>query len=932
MSIVKTGGESERTLENSDECLILTTNGDGMKKKQSTLLLLVPLAVSVVIVLLNLFTPFEAVERRLYDVLLHVRPAVPEHPALTIIEVDDLSIAREGTWPWPRNLMADGLITMREFGASYAVFDIEYVDKAPLGVNPDVLNQEIPAALNSEFGSVQQNVTDLFTALRERRVSLAQAGGFIKDLGDLTETSKASLLKKIAQVARDNDDLLGRSARLFQNAYFTMNMFPFVDPEVTDERRVQASQKLALPNVIAAPDYNRFATDVRPAIWPILGRAAGAGFPNVEVDKDGVRRRIDLFKGYKGKWIPQLGVSALLAWLGNPGIELSSQTIVLKSAKLPDGETKDIRIPLDGHQFMLINWPKEDFNHSFHHLSFYKLVQHKELERALAHTLSAMADAGYLLNYAKDGGAFLKEYADAEAILANARDTEKPELLPDYYKLRQSFFDAAFAFVNGDAETRIQADIDAVVAKPGTTESQKNDYEAVKGEVTNTFAEARRQAKDLADLRTELKDRLAGAFCIIGQTGTSTTDIGVTPFDGQYMNVGTHASVVNTILSGRFLDELPWWYSAIAGVIVAFIITFITRNVKPLTSILVGVAGFVLIMAGGSAFFIFTGSYFAIVTPGLIVFLTFLVLAVVNFLLTAQDRTFIRGAFGHYLSAAVINELLTNPEKLKLGGEKKYMTAMFTDVKGFSTISEKLDPTELVHLLNLYLSDMSDIVLDLMGTIDKYEGDAIISFFGAPLEMNDHARKACLAAIRMKRTEAELNKQFLADSLTPVPLLTRIGINTGDMVVGNMGTKRKMDYTMMGSNVNLAARLEGVNKQYGTWILTSETTRAQAGNDIFTRRLDRVRVVGINEPVRLYEVVEEASQVQAEMKELVEAFHSGLAWFEKKDWTRAAKDFGTVLRMHPDDGPATKYLQRCNEYKVKPPPDNWDGVFNLTEK
>jgi adenylate cyclase len=126
--------------------------------------------------------------------------------------------------------------------------------------------------------------------------------------------------------------------------------------------------------------------------------------------------------------------------------------------------------------------------------------------------------------------------------------------------------------------------------------------------------------------------------------------------------------------------------------------------------------------------------------------------------------------------------------------------------------------------------------------------------------------------------------------------------------------------------------LEGVNKQYGTWILTSETARAQAGDDIYTRRLDRVRVVGITEPVRLYEIIEEASQTAAEMKEAVEVFHSGLTWFEKKDWSRASKDFSTVMRMRPDDGPAKKYLQRCNEYKVKPPSDYWDGVFNLSEK
>jgi adenylate cyclase len=903
-----------------------------MKKKQSANLLLVPLAVSIVIVLLNLFTPFEGLERRLYDILLHLRPAVTEHPAIILIDVDDQAIAKVGTWPWGRNLMADGLITMREFGASYAVFDIEYVDKSPLGVNAEVLNQEIPAALSAEFATVQQNVTDLFAALRDRRISMAQAGGFIKDLGDLTEVSKTSLLKKIGQVARNNDELLGRSARLFRNAYFTINMLPEPDPTVDGELRKEASEKLPITRIVASPDYTLKALDMRPAIWPILGRAAGAGFPNVVIDEDGVRRRIEVIKGYNGKWYPQLGVSALLAWLGNPAIELSSSDILLKSAKLPSGETKDVRIPLDGKGNMLINWPKKDFIHSFRHMSYYELVRHKQLEHTLAQNLATMADAGYLLHYAKDGGAFLKDYADAEAILANARDTEKPELLPDYYKLRESYFAAADVFLAGNAESGLQAEIDSLVAKPGMTAAQKDEYRAVKDEVKTIFAEARKQSRELSDLRSGLKERLSGAFCIIGQTGTSTTDIGVNPFAKEYMNVGTHASVVNTILSGRFLDELPWWYSAIVGVIMAFVITLITRNVKPLMSILVGAGGFVLIVAGGSAFFIFTGNYPAILAPGLIVFLTFLVLAVVNFLLTAQDRTYIRSAFGHYLSAAVINELLADPDKLKLGGEKKYMTAMFTDVRGFSTISEKMPPEDLVHLLNIYLSEMSDIVLDLLGTIDKYEGDAIIAFFGAPLEMNDHARRACMAAIRMKRTEEELNKRFLADAVTPAPLLTRIGVNTGDMVVGNMGTKRKMDYTIMGSHVNLAARLEGVNKQYGTWLLTGETTRSQAGDEIFTRRLDRVRVVGINEPVRLYEIVEETTQVPAEMKEVVEVFHSGLAWFEKKDWTRASKDFGSVLRLRPDDGPAKKFLQRCIDYKTKPPAENWDGVFNLSEK
>jgi adenylate cyclase len=314
------------------------------------------------------------------------------------------------------------------------------------------------------------------------------------------------------------------------------------------------------------------------------------------------------------------------------------------------------------------------------------------------------------------------------------------------------------------------------------------------------------------------------------------------------------------------------------------------------------------------------------------VFFTFLTLAFVKFLKTAKEKSYIRNAFGHYLSTDVINELLTNPDKLKLGGEKKYITAMFTDVKGFSTISEQLDPADLVKLLNEYLSAMSDIILEMKGTIDKYEGDAIISFFGAPLELPDHAVRACKAAIQMKKTETELNKKFLENGMAPNPLLTRIGINTGDMVVGNMGTARKMDYTIMGNSVNLAARLEGVNKQYGTWILTSEYTMQNTDSDLTVRKLDRVRVVGIQTPVRLFEVIEEKSQTSPELKEAVAIFHAGLDLFEEKNWKKAEARFEEVLKILPEDGPASTFLKRCQQYIVNPPPENWDGVFNLTTK
>jgi class 3 adenylate cyclase len=306
---------------------------------------------------------------------------------------------------------------------------------------------------------------------------------------------------------------------------------------------------------------------------------------------------------------------------------------------------------------------------------------------------------------------------------------------------------------------------------------------------------------------------------------------------------------------------------------------------------------------------------------------------------TEREKQFIRKAFSTYLSGEVVQEILNDPDKLTLGGSTRRMTAIFTDVQGFSTISEKLSnrygsqggAEALVRLLNDYLSAMSNIVLEQRGTIDKYEGDAIIAFFGAPLELEDHALRACASALVMKQLEEGLNKTYLEKGLSPLPLYTRIGINTGDMVVGNMGTQKKMDYTIMGNAVNLASRLEGVNKQYGTWILASEDTIKETAGKIISRRLDRVRVVGINEPVRLHEVLAFAGEAPPQTLRTVELFHHALDLFENRDWAAAETAFKEVLNHAPADSPAKLYLERCGEYRNMSP-EQWDGIFNLTRK
>jgi adenylate cyclase len=911
-----------------------------MKKKQELVtgqLFLIPFIMAVIFTLFNLIPFYRLIDLRLYDALLHVKPAVPEDRSILFLEIDDVAIAELGLFPWPRNYMADGLLLMKEFDASYAIFDIEYTEKSQMGVNSSFLDNEIPGLFSAEFHAIDQNIRDLFEAIKNRQISIRDAGDFIEQLSILTRQSKEMLLNTVKEIARDNDLYLGRAARLFGKAFFTVNMLP--EKEESEKEKSEALKAyvldhIALDNCEVHTGIPNKAVDIRPAILPILGSSAGAGYPNVVYDGDGVWRRIDLIREYEGRYFAQLAFRPLLDYLGNPDIVFHGDRIVLVNAAIPGKGSRDIVIYLTDDKMMLVNWPPKKFEKSFRHLSFYNLVHHSIIEHErLMPNLRAMNDAGYLSYHRSEEDINpIDAYDMAESVKEAVFNGGEPALSEDYRKNRQYFYKEIKAFLYGDAEQRILGDLDTIISSEETNDAMKQYYSGIKDKSMEYFRETRKIFDSLDTVRVLFEKELPGSICFIGWTGTSTTDIGISPFEEEYMNVGMHASILNTILSGRFLDILPWWISAIIGFCLAVLIIFIIRNMKPLFSMIVGIGCVFGIMVLIWLVFIVTGIYLPMFTPTMICFFTFIIKTFISFIETEKEKRFIRNAFGHYLSPDVINELIASPEKLTLTGELKYLTALFTDIRGFSTISEVLTPTDLVKLLNSYLTEMSNIILSLKGTIDKYEGDAIISFFGAPVAFEDHANRACLAAARMKRMEVLLNEHLLREKLTPSPMYTRIGINTGEMTVGNMGTEQKMDYTIMGNAVNLAARLEGVNKQYNTKILISEYTYKEGGRGITVRKLDRVRVVGIKTPVRLYEIIDETEHVGGQVIEGIALFHEGLNFFEEKNWVKAEKYFEETKKAIPDDGPSEIYVKRSIEFQKKPPSDTWDGVFNLVQK
>ncbi|GAB1484638.1 CHASE2 domain-containing protein [Treponema sp.] len=902
------------------------------KRKTNHRLLIIPLAVGGIFAIVNLFGAWSYLELVVYDVFLHLKPAVTEDSSIILLNVDEESIVRTGAWPWPRGLMARGLETLAEIDASYAIFDIEYLEKSPMSVDRNYLEGGLKTEFDGFFDEVGSNVGSLFNAISNGSLPFKDAGEYGNQLIQLMDDGKTSLYKKTEQVAVENDTYLGQSMRLFGGAYITLNLQKTFVSSTPVELREFAINNFSYPRIEVKSDIQTENKDFLVPIKEISSYAKNAGFTNVKIDEDGVRRRIRLVETIDGKSYLQLAFSPLVRKLGEPDIVVEKNRILLKGATIR-GKKTDIRIPLDETGHMLIRWPKKKYEDSFApHVSFYRLLEFRENQDALVANLRALAtmESWALVSGANPVRPSLDARYEADAERKKTLEEGSPEQRAIWLTANAAFKAEVAKFLSEGWDSRM-ADLlkQAKAASPVEDGPFYDDYATRFADIYRNCVEA---VSILDKSEKELRDRLAGSFCIIGWTGTATTDMGANPFDEQYINVGTHAAVANTILQQDFLQDAPEWVGSILALLISLGAILFIERLKTLHQMIVGIGATLAVFFGSYAIFHFTGIHIPTLAPTLATFLSFLSYTIATFLVSEREKSFLRKAFGTYLSGDVINQIIADPTMLKLGGQKMWMTAMFTDVRGFSTISEVLDPEQLVKLLNLYLSGMSDRILENRGTIDKYEGDAIISFFGAPLSYPEHAREACYSAVMMKRKEAELNAQFMADGLTPNPLLTRIGLNTGDMVVGNMGTERKMDYTIMGNAVNLAARLEGVNKQYGSWVLASDVTKREAGDEFITRRLDRVRVVGINTPVQLWEIIDLRTDADDQLLDFLDRFEKAKVVFDIQDWTNAAKLFGALLEEKPTDGPSATYKRRSEEFLKKAPAANWDGVFSLNEK
>lgn len=963
-----------------------------MKNKNIIISFLIKLIIISVFGTFIYLNVFRKLDYRLYDGLFHYRKEPQKTEKIVLVKIDDLSILALGEWPWSRDVIADALLRLRELGAENAIFDIEYISPSKNGI--------APSAEEMIVKSINYTEEEINTLLNQLTNAIQQGYYTINDLGELTQQlideninlSFTNLNEFINNnMSRDNDEYFARALQFFGKSYLTINHqelgYQFTREELDYIKDRMLKNKVEDRNYLVnigndlTTKESGEPTGFTPALNKLMTRAYNANFTNSVVDKDGVRRRMELLYFYDGKYIAQLSFGPYLDIVDSHDIIRQKDEVIVKNALNPNtGVREDIKIPVDPYGRILINWRKGSCDESFNNGSIIMLTDLDTIESQIVTTLKYISDQvistndGYAMEYVNHSAELVALYDEITEmknsllekctgydVEGNLLDGISAEDYKNYFDLRDVFYNEVKKFIVADYLPGILERLDEL--------ADYNDVEIIE-EIRSYMLEDFEGLKGDYEIYMEsfndLKQLYNGAYCIIGNTATSTTDNGATPLDNKFMNVGIHANVLNTLITQNYIVQIRTIYGFAFAVALALLMLVFGKLSNAKQNIFTALFYVVYCLIWGGLF-VFSKYYIQFI--GTIFYLAVDLFAGIafRFYISTKEKQFITQIAASFANKDTVDELRRNPDAFKTEGQKKVITALFSDVQKFSTLSESIGriygdegPNKLIEILNEYLGQMSNEILANNGTIDKYEGDAIISMFGAPDPMNTRAKEdwayQCLdSAIKMKKVEIEFNQlhddlfkpQEITDSqgksqiIQLKPLQTRIGINSGEAFVGLMGSKTenfsKLNYTMIGDTVNLASRLEGVNKAYNSWIMCSDATwnMANSGENkdkILARKLDKVRVVGRSTPVQLYNIIGFANEASQETREQIDIFNTALTKYLQRDFANAGKLFIQANAIGKGDPTALIFAERCKNFIQNGVPEDWDGVINMTSK
>lgn len=900
--------------------------------------------VSLLIILASFTKFYEITEFKLYDSRFQIRGPLRINPHIATIDIDGATLQVEGRFQdWTRDKHARIVESVYEMGARLIGFDIYFPEPSERFLNLKDLrgdedfnqNQMIPKeTVEMKFPDHDE---DFAEALRNTQIGILGQSFKLGEFQDSTYIRHNTIIPS-------GDRLISLEA---------LKQFSIEDPNWLNTSILKY-------------------VEIEPPIKKLVDASRGVSFAMTVADIDGSVRRYPVVVSYNGRLYPALALMMLSEYIGVDVKDIiiePGRFIEIPEGTLPDGEKIKIKIPIDEKGRMLVNWAGSWNEESFLHISysaalrFSVLIQQdmifkriKELYHKDNSLFNAIDEesgeikedvmSSFMTEYEKSGKPVTDNVIDLYFRLIMAVQFEEeihngvaelseeiypPEMIEIFNKIKNSYHIAEHFKENKDLTLQ---EMSQKLDEPNF-DNFSAEYYILKNIFNNR--ELEKEDYPLYFLTPVIGSKILnpedfqGKIFFYGLTAAGTWDLNPMPYMDRYPMLGLHANAFNTMLEKIFLNRFSKFGNILIMLGLGLLIGLIVPTFKPLHGAVIMVVFSIGYLVAAQYLFQSHGLWIDVLGPVAILIFGYTSATVYNFFSEEQEKKMIRGIFSRYVTKSVVDELIKNPDMVKLGGEKKELTVFFSDVAGFTTISERLTPEELVALLNEYLTAMTNIVLSYDGMIDKYEGDAIMAVFGAPIPYKDHPTRACYVSLDMQKELIDLRKKWKEEGKPE--LYVRIGLNTGPMVVGNMGAADRLDYTVMGDSVNLGARLEGANKAYGTQIMISEFTYKKCKNDIESRFLDLLRVKGKELPVTVYEVLAKKDDGLTEnKKKVVEIYNTGIEYYRKKEWGSGITAFEEALSIDPDDGPSKVYLERCRQYKITPPPDDWDGVFIMTTK
>ncbi|MDQ7778337.1 MAG: CHASE2 domain-containing protein, partial [Planctomycetota bacterium] len=631
------------------------------------------------------------------------------------------------------------------------------------------------------------------------------------------------------------------------------------------------------------------STAVTPPLYDFAAGLAGCGFADISRDPlDGKLREIFLFHRYNDRLALQLGFAAALRFLSvteKDVVPLSGGRVELQNAVIPGKEGKSsIILPTSPRGSVLINWPPADWqDFCGTHASYAQVCQLASMRDSL---VASMAFLGNSEEYGCQEQA--EKWLDAWKRLGDARKASA-EAKGDAQKTLEIEKEVE------DLASQVAARVQEVVDKLSKTKAEfekeppeRRRYAMIEN-LTKSIQAADKQVRSLQALASEeknltarLQKLVAGKICFVGSAHTGSTDLHPTPYSPAFPGVAIHTALLNMMLTDSFLYRTSAWLNFLIILLAGVITTAATMNRSAVTSSAISLGILVVLGAVGTLLFVVSNLWIDMVGPLGNTIVCFAALTAYRQLTTEREKRHVKNAFKHYVSPSVLEEIMREPTQLKLGGHRREVTVFVSDLQGFTTISETLPSEEIVNILNMYFSTVTPLIFDTEGTVDKYQGDGLMAFWGGPAEQRDHAMRSVLTALTYQEKMTEFRKQMLQKGYPD--LRASIGLNTGVVIVGNMGCSTRMDYSIIGDNVNLAYRIEGVNREFKTAILIAESTYLSATEFVEAREIDYIRVKGRVKPTRLYELQARKGQLSALQTEVNAFFTKGLDYYRQRAW------------------------------------------------